>query len=58
MAYSLSPEQRKHCETMLEKATPYTEADPEYNMWDGDVDPDRMAATLAKKFLDGANGNA
>ena len=58
MAYTLSLEQRKRYEAMLEKAEPYTEEDPEYYTWDGDADPDRMEATLAKKFLDGADGNA
>ena len=58
MACTLSQEQRKCFEAMLKKAEPYTENDPEYTMWDGKVDEDRMAATLAKKFLDEANGNS
>ena len=58
MASTLTHDDRQFWERLLEKAEPYTENDPEYYTWDGDADPDRMDATLAKKFLDEADGNA
>lgn len=52
MALNLSEEARAELFEYLEKAEPYPEDAQELNVLDGDRDPDRMAATIAKKWLD------
>lgn len=54
MASNLSPEDRAFFESILAKAEPYDEDDPIANTLDAkNQDPDRMAALLAKMFLEG-----
>ena len=53
MAFNLSPEDKAFWEALLEKAEPYSNDDPELSTLDGDYDPKRMMATLAKRALDG-----
>lgn len=52
MALNLSDEQRAELRKHLEEADPYSDDSPEMNTFDGDYDPYRMAATMAKKWLD------
>ena len=52
MEQDISPETREKLKKMLEKATPYTPSDPEYDQFDGNTDEDRANATLAKIVLD------
>lgn len=53
MASNLSPEDRAYFEDLLAKAEPYDEDDPAANRLDGEQDPDRMMALIAKKILEG-----
>lgn len=53
MASTLSKEDREYFEAILAKYEPYTPDDPEYDEFDGDSDPFRDMATLAKDILDG-----
>lgn len=56
MAYSLSKEDRERLKSDLSAAEPYDEDAPELRTMDGEVDFDRMRATIAKKLLSMAEG--
>ena len=51
MAYILTADERAHFEEQLAAAQPYDDDDPEWNMFDGEVDEARASATLAKQGL-------
>lgn len=53
MALDISEETRKACEELLRRAEPYPEDAPELGVLDGDADLDRLAATMAKRLLEG-----
>lgn len=53
MAFNLSPEQKAYFEELLEKAEPYPEDDPIFDVLDGQRDMDRAMATIAKMALEG-----
>lgn len=53
MASTLSKEDREYFEDILAKYEPYADDDPEFNQFDGDGDPMRGMATIAKNILDG-----
>lgn len=52
MALNLSKDEKEKMERDLKSAEPYGENDIAVRTLDGDVDIDRMRATMAKKFLD------
>ena len=49
----LTPEERAYWESLLALAEPYAEDDPILDLFDGELDHDRMAATIAKRALEG-----
>lgn len=51
MALNLSKKDRERLEADLQAAEPYKENDPALLVLDGDVDPARWRATMAKKLL-------
>lgn len=53
MVPDMPEETRKACEELLRRAEPYPEEAPELGVLDGDAAPDRLAATMAKRLLDG-----
>ncbi len=53
MALDMSEEVRKSLEKIAASAEPYPEDAPELHVLDGDLDTDRMMATLAKGVLEG-----
>ena len=52
MGSTITPEQRRRLEKILAKAEPYPPGSPELEAYDGEYDPLRLAATLAKEVLD------
>ena len=53
MASDISEETKRACEELLRRAEPYPEDAAELHVLDGDADPDRLAATMARRLLDG-----
>ena len=53
MESDMSEEVRKSLEKIAASAEPYPDDAPELHVLDGDLDTDRMWATLAKKALNG-----
>lgn len=53
MVSNLSPEDKAFFKDLLAKAEPYDDDDPILEQLDGEQDPDRMMATIAKGFLEG-----
>lgn len=51
MALNLSKDEKEKLERYLKSAEPYDENDVALCTLDGDIDIDRMRATMAKKFL-------
>lgn len=58
MAHSLSKKDRERLEANLAAAEPYDEDAPELQTLDGEIDFDRMMATIAKKLLNMADENS